>query len=84
MVVVEGAGPASCVVSGLGLLGGGVYACVFELLVRAVRRVEGSGPGGGMIEGGVREAPPVLSTCTGWSRRSLPPVWCIAHGVGDW
>ena len=53
MVVVEGAGLAPCLVSVLGLLRGSVYACVFGLLVGAVCRVKGGGPGGGVIEGGV-------------------------------
>ena len=39
VVVVEGTGLAPCIVSVLGLLGGGVYACVFGLLVGAVCRV---------------------------------------------
>ena len=56
---MEGAGLASCVVSVLGLLGGSVYACVFELLVGAVCRVEGGGPGGGVMERGVWEVPPL-------------------------
>ena len=50
---MEGAGLAPCIVSVLGLLGGVVYACVFGLLVRAVCCVEGGGPGGGVMEGGV-------------------------------
>ena len=59
VVVVEGTGPASRVGSVLGFLGGGVYACVFVLLVGAVCRVEGSEPGGGVMEGGVRKVAPV-------------------------
>ena len=58
MVVVEGAGLVLCIVPVLGLLGGGVYACVFELLVRAVCCVEGGGPGGRVVEGRVWEVPP--------------------------
>ena len=57
VVVMESAGLAPCVVSVLGLLGGGVYACVFGLLAGAVCRVEGGGPGGGVMEGGVWEVP---------------------------
>ena len=38
---------------------GGVHACVFGLLVRAVCCVEGGGPGGGVVEVGVWE----LSLC---------------------
>ena len=41
VVLVEGASLAPCVVWVLGLLRGGVYACVFGLLVGAVCRVEG-------------------------------------------
>ena len=55
---MEGAGLAPCIVSVLGVLGGGVYACVFGLLVGAVCRVEGGGPGGGVMEGGVWEVRP--------------------------
>ena len=58
VVLVEDAGFASCVVSVLGLLGRSVCACVFGLLVGAVCRMEGGGPGGGVIEGGVWEVPP--------------------------
>ena len=58
MVVVEGAGLASRFVSVLGLLGVGVHTRVFGLLVGAVRCVEGGGPGGGVVEGGVWEVPP--------------------------
>ena len=58
IVFVEGAGLAPCVLSVLGLLGGSVYACVFGPLVGAVCRVEGGGPGGGVMEGGVLEVPP--------------------------
>ena len=58
VVVVEGAGLAPRIVSVLGLLGGGVHTCVFGLLVRAVCCVEGGGPGGGVVEGGVWEVPP--------------------------
>ena len=58
MVVVEGAGLAPRIVSVLGLLGGGVHTCVFGLLVGAVCCVEGVGPGGGVVEGGVWEVPP--------------------------
>ena len=58
MVVVEGAGLATCFVSVLGFLGGGVHTCVFGLLVGAVCCVEGGGPGGGVVEGGVWEVPP--------------------------
>ena len=54
---MEGAGLAPCIVSVLGLLGGGVYACVFGLLVGAVCRVEGGGPGWGVMEGWVWEVP---------------------------
>ena len=57
VVVVKGVGLAFCVVLVLGFLGGGVYACVFGLAVRAVCHVEGGGPGGGVIEGGVLEVP---------------------------
>ena len=45
-------------VSVLGLLGGGVHACVFGLLVGTVCCVEGGGPGGGVVEVGVWEVPP--------------------------
>ena len=41
VVLVECASLAPCIVWVLGLLGGGVYACVFGLLVGAVCRVEG-------------------------------------------
>ena len=58
VVVVEGAGLAPRIVSVLGLLGGGVHTCVFGLLVGAVCCVEGGGPGGGVVEGGVSEVPP--------------------------
>ena len=58
VVVLEGAGPVPCMVSVLGLLGGGVYASVFGLLVGAVCCVEGGGPGGGVVEGQVWEVPP--------------------------
>ena len=47
-----------CIVPVLGLLGGGVHACLFGLLVWAVCCVEGGGPGVGVVEGGVWEAPP--------------------------
>ena len=47
-----------CIVPVLGLLGGGVHTCVFWLLVGAVCCVEGGGPGGGVVEGGVWEVPP--------------------------
>ena len=57
VVVVEGAGLAPCIVSVLGLLGGGVHACVFGLLVGSVCCLEGVGPGGGVVEGGVWEVP---------------------------
>ena len=82
-MVVEAAGLAPRIVSVLGHLGGGVHTCVIGLLVAAVCCVEGGGPGGGVVEGGVLEVPPVLPMCTGWSRRPLPPVWCIARRVGD-
>ena len=55
VVVVEGAGLAPCIVSVLGLLGGGVYACVFGLFVWAVCCVEGGGRGEGLMECGVWE-----------------------------
>ena len=58
VVVVEGAGLAPRIVSVLGLSGGGVHSCVFGLLVGAVCCVEGGGPGGGVVEGGVWEVPP--------------------------
>ena len=58
MVVVEGAGPAPRFVSVLGLLGVCMHTRVFGLLVGAVRCVEGGGPGGGVVEGGVWEVPP--------------------------
>ena len=58
MVVLEGAGLAPCIVSVLGVLGRGVHTCVFGLLVGAVCCVEGGGPGGGVVEGGVWEVPP--------------------------
>ena len=58
MVIVEGASLAPRIVSVLGLLGGGVHTCVFGLLVGAVRCVEGGGPGGGVVEGGVWEVAP--------------------------
>ena len=55
LVVVEGAGPASCATSVLSFLGGGVYARVFGLLFGPVCRVEGGGQVGGVMEGGLRE-----------------------------
>ena len=58
VVVFEGAGLAPCIMSVLGLLGGGVHTCVFGLTVGAVCCVEGHGPGGGVLEGGVWEVPP--------------------------
>ena len=58
VVVSEGEGPASCVLSVLGFLGVGMYTRVFGLLVGAVCLVEGGGPVGGVMEGGVREVPP--------------------------
>ena len=58
VVVVEGAGPAVCVVSLLSFLGGGVYTHVFGLLFGPVCRVEGGGPVGGVMEDGVREVSP--------------------------
>ena len=58
VVVVEGAGLTPRIVSVLGLLGGGVHTCVFGLLVGAVCCVEGGGPGGGVVEGGMWEVPP--------------------------
>ena len=57
MIFLEGAGLAPCVMSVLGLLGGGVRTCVSGFLVGVVRRVEGGGLGGGVMEGGVWEAP---------------------------
>ena len=57
VVVGKGAGLAPCIVSVLGLLGGGVHACVFGLLVGAVCCREGGGRGGGVVEGGVWEVP---------------------------
>ena len=56
--VVEGTGPASRVLSVLGPLGGGVYACVFGLLARALCQVEGGRREGGVMEGGMREDSP--------------------------
>ena len=58
VVVVEGAGLAPCILWVLGLLGGGVQACVFGFLVGAVCCVEGGGPGWSVVEGGVWEVPP--------------------------
>ena len=58
VVVVDGAGLAPCILSVLGLLGGDVHACVFGVLVGAVCCVEGGGPGGGVVEGGLLEVPP--------------------------
>ena len=65
VVVVEGAGLAPCIVSVLGLLAGGVYGCVFGLLIWAVCRVEGGEPGGGVMEGGVWEVRPCCSRVQG-------------------
>ena len=58
VVVVEGAGLVPRIESVLGLLGGDVHTFVFGLLVGAVCCVEGGGPGGGVVEGGVWEVPP--------------------------
>ena len=48
---------------------GGMYACVFGLLFGAVYRVEGGGPGGGVMKGGVREVSPCCP--------------CVQAGRGD-
>ena len=78
VVVVEAAGLAPCVVSVLGLLGSSVYACVFGLLVGAVCRVEGVGPGAGVMEGGVWEVPPCCPSVQG-----VPAVpWPAGGRVG--
>ena len=58
VVVVEGAGLASCVVRVPTLFGGSLCACVFGLLVGAVCHVEGDEPGGDVMQGGVWETPP--------------------------
>ena len=55
---MEGAGLAPRMLSVLGLLGRGLHTCVFGLLVGAVCCVEGVGPGGGVVEGGVWEVRP--------------------------
>ena len=65
VVIVEDASLAPCVVSVLGLLGGGVYACVFRLLVGAVCRAEGVGQGGGLMGGWVWEVFPYCSRVQG-------------------
>ena len=57
LVVVEGAGLAPCILPVLVLLGGGVHACVFGLLVGVVCCVEGGGPGGSVVDGAVWEFP---------------------------
>ena len=85
VVVVDGAGLAPCIVSVLGLLGGGVYACVSGLLVGAVCPVEGGGPGGGVMEGGVWEVPPCCPRVQG--RRGgllcLYGVSLVVSAMGD-
>ena len=85
VVVVEGAGLAHCVVSVLGLLGWGVYACVFGLLVWAVCRVEGRGPRGGVMEGGVWGVLPCCPRVQGG--RGVPlrlyTVSLVVSAIGD-
>ena len=85
VVVVEGAGLAPCIVSVLGLLGGGVHACMFGLLVGAVCRVEGGGPGGGAMEGGVWEVPPCCPCVQGGrgGPLCLYGVWLVVSAMGD-
>ena len=85
VVVPEGAGLAPCIVSVLGLLGGGVYACVFKLLVGAVCRVEGAVPGGGVMEGEVWEVRPCCLRVQG-GRGSPLRLYDVSHlvsAIGD-
>ena len=85
VVVVEGAGFASCVVLVLGLLGGSVYARVFGLLVGTVCCVEGSGPGGGVMEDEVWEFP-LCYPCVRGGRRGplrLYGVSLVLSAMGD-
>ena len=85
MVVVEGAGLVPRIVSVLGLLGGGVHTCVFGILVWAVCCVEGGGPGGGVVEGGVWEVPPCCP-CVQGGRSSpfrLYGVSLVVSTTGD-
>ena len=85
VVAVEGAGLAPCIVLVLGLLGGGVYACVFGLLVGAVCRVEAGGPEGGVIEGGVwkvRPCCPRIQVGSGGPLR-LYGVTLVVSAMGD-
>ena len=85
VILVEGASLAPCVVPVLGLLGGGVYACVFGLLVGAVCRVEGGGPGGGVSEGGVWEVPPCCPRVQGGRGGPLRlyGVSLVVSAIGD-
>ena len=85
VVVVEPAGLAPRIVSVLGLLGGGVHTCVFGLLVGAVCCVEGGGPGGGVVEGGVWEVPPCCPCVQGGRRGPfrLYGVSLVVSATGD-
>ena len=82
---MEGAGFALCIVSVLGLLGGAVHACVFGLLVGAVCCVEGGGPEGGVVEGGVWEVPPCCLCVQGGRRGPLGlyGVLLVVSATGD-
>ena len=80
VVVMEVAGLAPCIVPVLGLLGGGVHGCVFGPLVWTVSCVEGGGPGGGVVEGGVWEVPPCCPCVQGgrggpFRLYGVSPVW---------
>ena len=82
---MKSAGPASCIVSLLGFLGRGVYACAFGLPVGAVCRVKGGGPAGGLMAGGVQEislcCPCVQGGCGG--PFGLYGVPLVVPAVGD-
>ena len=82
---MEGAGLAPRFVSVLGLLGVGVHTRVFGLLVGAVRCVEGGGPGGGVVEGGVWEVPPCCPCVQGGRGGpfSLYGVSLVVSATGD-
>ena len=80
---MEGAGLAPCIVSVLGLLSGGVYACVFGLLVGAVCCVEGCGPGGGVVAAVPSACMVYRSSCRRWLTRTLGAVssyTCVVWG----
>ena len=85
VVVVEGAGLASCIMSVLGFLGGSVYACVYGLLVGAVCCVEGGAPGEGLMGGGLWEVPPCCPSVQGGrgGHLRLYGVSLVVSAMGD-